>query len=518
LRLQRHLFLLLPLIAAATGAVVKFWVCDDAFISFRYGKNLADGFGLVFNPGTAHPIEGYSNFLWVLVAAAFELANARPEAWLPAISILCTLVLVWRVYSVLCEQLQCDSLTASLVCLSLATFPPFTVWATGGLATMPFALLIFLTFESIVLRERTSTRAACSWATLLCLIRAEGFAWALVLGLLALIFRKNRRRDVAWYLTAVLCITCLQLVIRHAYYDSWWPNTAHVKLGMSQVRWLRGWNYDVVFVLTFLTPIAASFSAFLLPGRRYRYLVLTSGAMFAGFYGFAVVAGGDYMSMGRFLVPSLAFQTLLLGALCAFFCERDRRVLARLVAVAIVALGIIPEFRAPLVPESFLSRFPFRMSRHAFIGEADHWRSMKRNSERWRAMGELLARYTQPGESLVATSIGNVGYFSNLIIYDRFGLVSRIPATAAARDLGSPGHDSHVTSLYFLDEKPTYLEARISAPNRLPALARSQRAFPPPYAPVVFEVSEGRYLVLIKRHASREACRNAWQRLRDQWL
>src|ERR1700738_1680717 len=41
---------------------------DDAFISFRYAENLARGAGLVYNPGER--VEGYTNFLWVLIIAA----------------------------------------------------------------------------------------------------------------------------------------------------------------------------------------------------------------------------------------------------------------------------------------------------------------------------------------------------------------------------------------------------------------------------------------------------------------
>ncbi|HMJ10771.1 MAG TPA: hypothetical protein VK524_05155, partial [Polyangiaceae bacterium] len=40
---------------------------DDAFISFRYAQNLVHGRGLVFNVGER--VEGYTNFLWVLVLA-----------------------------------------------------------------------------------------------------------------------------------------------------------------------------------------------------------------------------------------------------------------------------------------------------------------------------------------------------------------------------------------------------------------------------------------------------------------
>lgn len=41
---------------------------EDAFISFRYSRNLVEGHGLVFNIGEK-PVEGYTNFLWVLIGA-----------------------------------------------------------------------------------------------------------------------------------------------------------------------------------------------------------------------------------------------------------------------------------------------------------------------------------------------------------------------------------------------------------------------------------------------------------------
>ena len=46
------------------------WLIDDAGISFVYSRNLAQGHGLVSQPGMP-PVEGYSNFLWVLLMAPF---------------------------------------------------------------------------------------------------------------------------------------------------------------------------------------------------------------------------------------------------------------------------------------------------------------------------------------------------------------------------------------------------------------------------------------------------------------
>ena len=52
--------------------IVRKFTVDDAYISFRYARNLADGLGLVYNAGER--IEGYTNFLWtVLLAGGIEL-------------------------------------------------------------------------------------------------------------------------------------------------------------------------------------------------------------------------------------------------------------------------------------------------------------------------------------------------------------------------------------------------------------------------------------------------------------
>ena len=50
---------------------------DDSFISFRYAKHLTEGQGLVWNPGER--VEGYTNFLWVLLMAGGLTASVEPD-------------------------------------------------------------------------------------------------------------------------------------------------------------------------------------------------------------------------------------------------------------------------------------------------------------------------------------------------------------------------------------------------------------------------------------------------------
>src|SRR5436189_992982 len=80
------------------------WMDDDAFISFRYAQNLAEGNGLVFNPGER--VEGYTNFLWVLLLAAGDVLGAAPDVAAHGWSLLATVGLwalvawyAWRAWA-----------------------------------------------------------------------------------------------------------------------------------------------------------------------------------------------------------------------------------------------------------------------------------------------------------------------------------------------------------------------------------------------------------------------------------
>src|SRR5947207_13920041 len=53
------------------------FVNDDAYISFVYARNLAEHGQLVFNLGDR--VEGYTNFLWTVLLAAFYDIGVVPE-------------------------------------------------------------------------------------------------------------------------------------------------------------------------------------------------------------------------------------------------------------------------------------------------------------------------------------------------------------------------------------------------------------------------------------------------------
>ena len=93
---------------------------DDSYISLRYAQNLAHNGELNWNAGE-QPVEGYSNFLWTVLAAFFIKLNIDPLLmlkWIGVISALATAFFIYKLSRLLCE----DKIVAALVALLCGSF------------------------------------------------------------------------------------------------------------------------------------------------------------------------------------------------------------------------------------------------------------------------------------------------------------------------------------------------------------------------------------------------------------
>ena len=458
--------------------VGRFWfVTDDALISFRYAQNLVRGHGLRFNLGEHIPVEGYSNFLWVLVCAVFEFFRMNINLWPLLGSVACGTVLLWLVFDILRRRLEINTAAAALATLTLGCFPPFALWSTSGMETVPFALLVFVTFERLALRHGSPDGVGGGIAALLlALIRLEGVAWVLVILILALISRRIAPQRCLRPL-----VTCALIVgIGYAAYFGWryWyfetllPNTAYAKAEIDVTRLVRGVNYVFSFALAFLTPFLT------LPGslfalRRKRIAVgLPVAALAWAFPAYSVVVTGDFMAMGRFLIPGLPFSTILLAWMLddLWGARWPRRAVTVVATLAIIAVALLPGWNRHVVPQAARERFRFRFNKPEFDSEYDRWRHQIKNTAEGAKLGKALRSYasqrTLPDKrpSYVRGGIGAVGYYSDVYIYDSNGLVT--PEVAYRKldhmqKLRSPGHEKWVPSEYFLKDHPTILYAMV---------------------------------------------------------
>jgi hypothetical protein len=164
-----------------------FCLLDDPMISMRYAANLAHGYGLVWNPGSA-PVEGYTNLLWTLYMGVLHLLPIAPSKISLAVQITGLILLLVNLVFVrkIALLVAFGSETVSLAAVALTAFYfPLDNWALRG-------------SEVAVL---TPISSAAVWMTLLYLLRGRGklLPLYLLLGVSTLV-----RFDMAVFAGAVI--------------------------------------------------------------------------------------------------------------------------------------------------------------------------------------------------------------------------------------------------------------------------------------------------------------------------
>lgn len=144
----RYAALALVLALSVVHQLLFATVVEDAYTTFRYAANIADGNGPVFNAGV--PAEGYSSFAWmVLLAFGNTLFGADIVATAVAIGALCTVGCVLVAYLLVCRvtadgdpEGRGTPALAVLAAASTASASSLAAFGPSGLPTALFLLLV----------------------------------------------------------------------------------------------------------------------------------------------------------------------------------------------------------------------------------------------------------------------------------------------------------------------------------------------------------------------------------------
>jgi arabinofuranosyltransferase len=461
-------------LAIAVGGVwaVKLdYQSDDAFISYRYARNLANGLGLVYNPGER--VEGYTNFLEVVVLAGLHRLGADLVRAGRALSLLGGAATIALAGMLALRGLRRWPALAVLAAALVAVNPYVAAWSGAGLETTLFAALLAAAALPLTGAETTRGRflAASALCLLLALTRPEGVALYGVLAACALAEAPggaaSRLRALSPGLALFGLVGGAYFAWRWAYFGDLLPNTFHAKEAFTPNHVRRGLAYLAAFganafVLCSLPLVAAG--SWLAARRRLLTLLAVPAAVLA----VVVLEGGDGLPMYRFLVPAVPFLGVLgaLGAEAAGERLGGRAGLALAVgAAAVVAV---------------LSFFPNRDTQLLNY-------VYQRNIEvpAWTAAGRALARAYPAGTTLAAVPIGALGYYSDLPIVDMVGLTDRTIARAKVVSMGAgwAGHEKH-DGAYVLSRRPEILLLGNVYVDPNPVLPPGR--FPPFDAPAIF--------------------------------
>jgi hypothetical protein len=434
------------------------WIPDDAYISFQYARNLADGEGLVFNTG--EHVEGFSNLLWTLVLALAARLGAGIEGTATALSIAAALVSLFLIVLLLLRTLESiESLKTAdvrfiVVAFAMAAglFFPLGFFATSGMEST-FHLMCLL--AGVVLHVRADAEGSAKMHGLsllfflaVAVLRPEGVGF-LVLNTAFLVIRRERLPGFV-FLFAALAFTALFCVswIKYTYFGAWLPNTYFAK---PPVAWgyfkplYRGIDFFVRFFgksgLVVLIPFALLVPRRGRPLRLWRYLWAL--ALYQAV--FIVCAGADVLRFDRFTLPLfpwlLALAAMGVAQAVANGTAGARLLAKRLLIAGVIVIGLMNGFQAYLAYSKYCI--------HDWMHSQVH-----------REIGSMLGRALPEGSSIVVNEVGAIRYTSDHTVIDMLGLTDETVAAIRHHSFltygeGASRWGSVAVAQYIFDRNPT---------------------------------------------------------------
>lgn len=430
-----------------------FVLFDDAMISMRYARNLADGYGLVWNPG-AERVEGYTNPLWVVFMAFFHLfpIPASKMSLLVQISgaifLTANLVFVKKIAA----ELSGNWLVAILAILLTAFYTPLNNWGLQGMEVSLLTLILSAVLWISLRYLRTGDFSPWIYALLgvSTLIRIDmAVPYLVLLGFLVLAAPAQRKRHLVWGLGLLAVFLSSQTLFRLVYYGDLLPNTYYLKMSGSPIllRIASGLYALVQFIwslnwVLFLIPFAV------LIFRRDRFVLLPI-LFIAGQLAYSVYVGGDawehkggsnrYISMimPTFFILFVYVGDLIRGALAGKFQLSESRL------PVYTNLGLVVFVLASMVNFNFLENFR-SLERWALLRQPTF---IEGNKEYVR-ISLALEKITGPHARIAVVSAGAIPYFTGRYAIDLLGKNDVKIAHLDARSTGGlfslanyrPGH------------------------------------------------------------------------------
>jgi len=260
-----------------------FWnfIIDDAFITFRYAKNLYSYQQMVFNVGEI-PVEGYSNFLWVLLMTVSFPLNLDPIVFSKISGMIFSHFSVYILYK-LAFLLNKSEKFSNFVILFYVLTPNIALWSVGGLETSLFSFLLLISVYFFIIdiskRKNKPFKISPLFFVMLSLTRHEGL---IVFGLTCAFFMfllfNNRKISKIQKLYQLFNFAVFFMIFyapyflwRVFYYNNILPHTFSAKQGIISLDLFLGRIFFYIPLILLLAPVFLLIGGNFLKNSKFRF-------------------------------------------------------------------------------------------------------------------------------------------------------------------------------------------------------------------------------------------------------
>lgn len=327
------------------------FIVDDAYISYLYARNLVEHSQLV--PSLNTYVQGYSNFLYVLISAVAYKFSGRfhLEAVMKFFLIICGVITIYISYVIQTKTKIKRTTPLSLLLLSTST--PFIVWTVGGLETI--FLSMQLTIAAAIFIESLKNRKPYPSFFLLVLTSflTRWDAIIFFIPLLYGLFRMSNSR-MTFVKRCLICL-CIPMMIYLTwvwyYYGNILPTSSEkVNFAFDTGRISLGLEYWWAFLRINLNWLCLLFIILLLVGKLPK-LNVREDCLYLGFsvmvyYTYVIFQGPvEMMFTFRFYTPLLPIFYILAANGIEHFLnytsDRTSRLIVYTIAGAIILFNLL---------------------------------------------------------------------------------------------------------------------------------------------------------------------------------
>jgi hypothetical protein len=429
-------------IAGGLIARIVYWAVtdrrlDDALITIKHAKNVADGAGLTHHLGEGGPVHGFTSAISVLVPLPGELiADGGGLLVLRLASLAAFAVTVVYAYRI-CRELEIGSWPTGFALVYLALDQNQIFYGIAGMETQIAVAILLAGVYYVLVGDFVKSAIALGLAPL---ARPDFVLW--VVPAYVLLLLRDRRPALRACLIS-FAIIAPWLIFTTLYYGSPVPNTIVAKSQAFEPAFpgigdIGGWFHFAWNSLkahqtdwTTLAPFVERSFVFHtpLPEAVLKAIGWSVGAL-------AIVGAFTTWRRRPSLRPAIVFVVLWIAYRIVFltigyFEWYGVPIVAIIVLLAAAGLQRLTEARPAAVAAvpalalglAYAIHIPFTLPLEARV---QHQIEDKVR----QPLGEYLGEVTKPGETIVTEPSGYFGYYTNATLLDYPGLTSRIVTEA----------------------------------------------------------------------------------------